>query len=176
MRLGAGSLAVREYLEQQLKKKAHELVMNTYRAMARVKLEQTLDFDEADRLAKKALGVNPTLGGAYAVLAGIALRDMELAEAEKQVAAGLKYNPRDLELLSMRAAARFLADVSLLAIFFSPSSGLETFFTIMLWSPGTSNSTVLLSRTFLMGGMPQRRTIRVRARYGDQARRTSAAL
>ena len=46
------------------------------------------------------------------MLAGIALRDMELAEAEKQVAEGLKYDPRDLELLSMRAAARFLADDS----------------------------------------------------------------
>lgn len=78
--------------------------------MAFVKLDQAFDFDEAERLAKKALAVNPKLGRPYVVLAGIALRDMELAEAEKHVAEGLKHNPRDLELLSMRAAARFLAD------------------------------------------------------------------
>jgi tetratricopeptide (TPR) repeat protein len=78
--------------------------------MANVKLDQALDFDEAERLSKKALAVNPKLGRAYAVLAGIALRDMELAQAEAHVAEGLKYNPRDLELLSLRAAARFLAD------------------------------------------------------------------
>jgi len=80
--------------------------------MAFVKLDQAFDFDEAERLAKKALSINPKLGRPYVVLAGIALRDMELAEAEKQVAAGLAANPRDLELLSMRAAARFLADDS----------------------------------------------------------------
>lgn len=80
--------------------------------MAFVKLDQAFDFDEAERLAKKALAVNPKLTGPYVVLAGIALRDMELAEAEKQVAAGLKNNPRDLDLLSMRAAERFLADDS----------------------------------------------------------------
>jgi cellulose synthase operon protein C len=78
--------------------------------MAHVKLAQALDFDEAERLANKALAVNPKLGQAYLVLAGIALRDMELAEAEKQIAAGLKHNPRDLDLLSMRATERFLAD------------------------------------------------------------------
>jgi cellulose synthase operon protein C len=78
--------------------------------MAHVRLAQALDFDEAERLAKKALSINPKLGQAYLVLAGIALRDMELAEAEKQIAAGLAHNPRDLDLLSMRATERFLAD------------------------------------------------------------------
>ena len=78
--------------------------------MAFVKLEQAFDFDEAERLAKKALAVNPKLTRPYVVLAGIALRDMELADADQHVAAGLKHNPRDLELLSMRAASRFLAD------------------------------------------------------------------
>jgi len=80
--------------------------------MAHVKLAQALDFDEAERFAHKALAQNPKIGQAFVVLAGINLRDMELAEAEKQVAAGLAYNPRDLDLLSMRAAERFLADDS----------------------------------------------------------------
>ncbi|MCK6531877.1 MAG: tetratricopeptide repeat protein [Polyangiaceae bacterium] len=78
--------------------------------LAFVKLEQAFDFDEAERLARKALAINPKLGRPYVVLAGIALRDMELSDAEKHVAEGLKHNPRDLELLSMRAAAHFLAD------------------------------------------------------------------
>ncbi len=78
--------------------------------LAQVRLDQALDFDEAERLAKKALGVNPKLAEAYFVLAGIALRDMELSRADQHVSQGLRHNPRDLKLLSMRAAVRFLAD------------------------------------------------------------------
>ncbi|MEZ4223389.1 MAG: tetratricopeptide repeat protein [Polyangiaceae bacterium] len=80
--------------------------------MAHVKLAQALDFDEAERLAKKALAINPRLAQAHFVLAGIALRDMELGAAEKHVSDGLQHNARDLDLLSMRAAAKFLADDS----------------------------------------------------------------
>ncbi len=78
--------------------------------MAHVKLAQALDFDEAERLAKKALSVDGKLAGAYFVLAGIALRDMELKKADQQCDAGLAHNPRDLDLLSMKAAVRFLAE------------------------------------------------------------------
>lgn len=78
--------------------------------MAHVKLAQALDFDEATRLVNEALKVNPKLGNAYFVLAGINLRDMELAEADKHLDEGLKYNPRDLDLLSLKAGTRFLAD------------------------------------------------------------------
>ncbi len=78
--------------------------------MAHVKLAQALDFDEAERLAREALAINPRLAQAHLVLAGIALRDMELHLAEQRIDAGLKFNPRDLDLLSMRAAAKFLAD------------------------------------------------------------------
>lgn len=78
--------------------------------MAQVRLDQALDFDEADRLARAALDVNPRLGRAYFVLAGIALRDLFLSEADRHLDAGLRHNPRDLELLSLRATARFLAD------------------------------------------------------------------
>jgi tetratricopeptide (TPR) repeat protein len=78
--------------------------------MAHVKLAQALDFDEAERLAKKALAVDGKLASAYFVLAGIALRDMELAQADRHCDAGLAHNPRDLDLLSMKAAVRFLAE------------------------------------------------------------------
>jgi cellulose synthase operon protein C len=80
--------------------------------MAHVRLDQALDFDEAERLARHALAQNPNLPEAYFVLAGIALRDMELEVAEKHVQAGLAINPRDLELLSMAATVSFLAEDS----------------------------------------------------------------
>jgi cellulose synthase operon protein C len=83
---------------------------HAYVLMARVKLEQTLDFDEAERLVKKALEVNPKLPDAFAVRAGLALRDMDLAGADKAIAEGLATNPNHLELLSLRAATRFLDD------------------------------------------------------------------
>jgi tetratricopeptide (TPR) repeat protein len=79
-------------------------------AMARVKLEQTLDFDAAEALVKDALAVNPAHVGAYAVKAGVALRDMDLAGADAAIGKGLEIDPNDLELLSLRAAARFLGD------------------------------------------------------------------
>src|SRR5262249_14354569 len=47
---------------------------------------------------------------AYAVKAGLALRDSELEDADKAIAAGLAINPNHLELLSLRAALKFLAD------------------------------------------------------------------
>lgn len=78
--------------------------------LAEVRLVQALDFDAAERLAREALGVNPSMPEAYFVLAGVALRDMEIDAAERLIQAGLASNPRDLELLSLRAAARFLAD------------------------------------------------------------------
>lgn len=78
--------------------------------MAEVRLASTLDFDAAEKLAKEALSVNPVLGRARFVLGGVALRDMNLTEAEAHVAQGLSHNPRDLDLLSLRAAIRFLAD------------------------------------------------------------------
>ncbi|MEN9577017.1 MAG: hypothetical protein RJA70_26 [Pseudomonadota bacterium] len=78
--------------------------------MAEVKLAQSFDFAEARRLAERALLVNPALTRAYFVLAGIALRDMLLDEATAYVQRGLALNPEDLELLSMQASVRFLAD------------------------------------------------------------------
>jgi tetratricopeptide (TPR) repeat protein len=78
--------------------------------LAEVRLTQALDFDEAERLARLALTQNPRLTHAFFVLAGIAVRDQDLAQADRYVEAGLKANPRDLPLLSMRAVVRFLAE------------------------------------------------------------------
>lgn len=76
--------------------------------MARVRLDQSLDFDEAERLARQALGQNPRLPSAFMVLAGISLRDMELEAASRFIEQGLAINPRFLPLLSMRASIPFL--------------------------------------------------------------------
>ncbi|MDB4996958.1 MAG: hypothetical protein JWM74_4390 [Myxococcaceae bacterium] len=78
--------------------------------LARVKLEQTLDFEAADKLAKEALAINPKHTGAFAVRASISLHDMDLTATEAAIAQGLQINPNDLELLSLRAAAKFLGD------------------------------------------------------------------
>jgi tetratricopeptide (TPR) repeat protein len=79
-------------------------------AMARVKLENAMDFDGAESEINQALEVNPAAAGAYFVRAGLALRDMDIAAADKAADKGLSQNPADLELLSMKAAIRFLAD------------------------------------------------------------------
>jgi predicted Zn-dependent protease len=76
--------------------------------LARVKLEEALDFAAAEKLATEALAVNPKHTGAFAVLAGIALRDGNLDQAGKSIDAGLSTDPSDLELLSLRAAQRYL--------------------------------------------------------------------
>jgi tetratricopeptide (TPR) repeat protein len=79
-------------------------------AMARVKLENAMDFEAAESEVRQALEVNPNLAEAYFVRAGLALRDMEIAAADAAADKGLKINPNHLELLSMKAAIRFLAD------------------------------------------------------------------
>jgi tetratricopeptide (TPR) repeat protein len=96
-----------EVLDEALKIAPHRadaLVM-----LARVKLEEALDFAAAQKLATDALAVDPKHTGAHAVLAGIALRDGNLEQAESAIEAGLSTDPNDLELLSLRAAERFLA-------------------------------------------------------------------
>jgi cellulose synthase operon protein C len=79
-------------------------------AMARVKLENNMDFDAAESEVRQALDVNPLLASAYFVRAGLALRDLDIAGADQAADKGLAVNPTDLELLSMKAAIRFLAD------------------------------------------------------------------
>jgi tetratricopeptide (TPR) repeat protein len=78
--------------------------------MANVKLEQSLDFDAARALCQRALKVNPNLARAYFVLAGLALRDLEFEDVQRQIERGLAIDPKDLELLSMSGASSFLRD------------------------------------------------------------------
>lgn len=97
-----------EVLRDALKiapKRADALVL-----MARVKLDQTLDFEEAEKLVAEALAVHPKHAGAFAVRAGLALRDMDIERADKAIADGLAVDGENLELLSLKAAARFLDD------------------------------------------------------------------
>ena len=77
--------------------------------MAEVRLAQALDFVEAERLADAALAVNPRLARAYFVLAGVAIRDVDLDLARRRIASGLVARPNDLDLLSLRAAVSFVA-------------------------------------------------------------------
>lgn len=76
--------------------------------MAEVRLVQAFDFVEAERLARAALAQNPKLARAFFVLGGIALRDVELADADRHVADGLAARTDDLDLLSLRATVRFV--------------------------------------------------------------------
>jgi tetratricopeptide (TPR) repeat protein len=78
--------------------------------LARAQIDDSYDFDAGEKLVRDALAVNPKLKSAYAVRAGIDLRDMSLEKANAAIDAGLAIDPNDLELLSLRAAARFLAD------------------------------------------------------------------
>jgi tetratricopeptide (TPR) repeat protein len=78
--------------------------------MARLKLDETFDFEAAEKLVKEALATNPKHTGAFGVRAGCALRDGDIDAANAAIDAGLAVDPSDLELLSLRAATRYLAD------------------------------------------------------------------
>ncbi|MFO0661952.1 MAG: tetratricopeptide repeat protein [Polyangiaceae bacterium] len=78
--------------------------------MAHVKLEQALDFDAAEQEVNLALAVDKVQPDAFFIRAGSALRDMELTQADKHLDEGLALDAKNLELLSMKAAVRFLSD------------------------------------------------------------------
>lgn len=78
--------------------------------LAHIKLDQALDFAAARELAARALAADPTLPRAYFVLAGMGLRDGDTDSAEESVSRGLRHHPDHLRLLSMRGAARFVAE------------------------------------------------------------------
>ena len=78
--------------------------------LARVKLEQTYDVDEALRLLKRAEKVNPFSVEARVVRAQILVDAERNPEAEALLNEALKVNPRDLDALSMMAASHFLRD------------------------------------------------------------------
>lgn len=78
--------------------------------MARAQIDDHYGFAEAEKLLAKALRRNPNLAIAHVTLAGIALRDMDIAGADAHLAKALAVDPEDLQALSMNAAIRFLAD------------------------------------------------------------------
>lgn len=77
---------------------------------AHLALSAHLAFAEVEELAEEVLRTNPRSSGARFLLAGVALRDLSIAAADEHLAHGLSHNPRDLPLLSMKAAVRFLAE------------------------------------------------------------------
>lgn len=78
--------------------------------LARILLAERLALEEARVLCERALSIDSGHPGAHFVLASIALRDLAFQQTESHIRAGLARNPADLELLSLRAAARFLAE------------------------------------------------------------------
>ncbi|HEY8432887.1 MAG TPA: tetratricopeptide repeat protein, partial [Sandaracinaceae bacterium] len=78
--------------------------------LARIKLEQSLDFVAAQAELDRALSIDPNLVIAHVTRAGIAIRDMDLAAAEQHLVRALSVDPNDLEALSVMAALRFLQD------------------------------------------------------------------
>src|SRR6266511_2992830 len=97
-----------EVVKEALKVAPHNAAAHV--AMAHVKLDQALDFEAAENEIKEALTVDPKINGAFFVAAGLALRTMDLGRADGMIDRGLSTNPNDLDLLSMKAAVRFLSD------------------------------------------------------------------
>lgn len=79
-------------------------------AMARVKLDQSLDFDDAEAELAAALAVNPECSSAYAVRAGIALRDGELEKSKTATQKALAINRYDLEAESVAGATLLIGE------------------------------------------------------------------
>lgn len=77
--------------------------------MARVRIDQAHDFVAAEELIGKALAVNENLVSAYVTSAGIALRDLDTAQANQHIGRALAIDDNDLEALSVRAGIAFLA-------------------------------------------------------------------
>ncbi len=77
---------------------------------AEVKLAQMLDWDAANRELDLALKVNPKLARAHFVRGSMALHDLDVKATEDAIAKGLAIDPNALDLLSLKAAARFLDD------------------------------------------------------------------
>lgn len=78
--------------------------------LARIQLEQSLDFVAAQAELDRALAIDPNLVAAHVTRAGIAIRDMDLIAAEQHLTRALAVDPNDLEALSVVAALRFLQE------------------------------------------------------------------
>ncbi len=77
---------------------------------AEVKLAQSYDWDAADKELDAALKLDPKLTRAYFLKASMVLHDMDIKGADAMADKGLAIDPTDLELLSLKAAIRFLDD------------------------------------------------------------------
>ena len=77
---------------------------------AEVKLAQTYDWDAADKEVEAALKVNPKLARAFFVRGSMQLHDMDIKSTDATADKGLAIDPNELDLLSLKAAARFLDD------------------------------------------------------------------
>ncbi|RYZ67004.1 MAG: hypothetical protein EOP08_03680, partial [Proteobacteria bacterium] len=97
-----------EAVKEALEKAPHLAVAHV--AMARVKLDQSLDFDEAETELAAALAVNPECSSAYAVRAGIALRDGEIEASKAATQKALAINRYDLEAESVAGATLLIAE------------------------------------------------------------------
>jgi tetratricopeptide (TPR) repeat protein len=95
-------------VEEALQHNPHHPVAHALKA--RLELARAYDFPTANEHLEKALAVNPNLPMVFVTYATMALRNMDIEEAEQQLGRALAINPSDLEALSVRAAARFLAD------------------------------------------------------------------
>lgn len=76
--------------------------------LARIVLEQSLDFVKAEEALARALAVNPNLPMVHVTRAGVAIRDMNLEAAQEHLERALAIDDHDLEALSVMAALRFL--------------------------------------------------------------------
>ncbi len=76
--------------------------------LARLLLDQSMDFVHAAEELDRALAVNPNLVMAHVTRAGVAIRDMDLAAATEHLDRALAIDPNDLEALSVRAVIPFL--------------------------------------------------------------------
>lgn len=77
---------------------------------ARVRLAAIRDAEHAEQDLQRVRATNPKSAEPYAILAGLALRDLDFGRARQQLGLGLAREPWNLELLSLRAVAAFLAD------------------------------------------------------------------
>ncbi|MCH2107866.1 MAG: hypothetical protein MK135_00930 [Polyangiaceae bacterium] len=78
--------------------------------LARVLIETSLNFREAEKLIDRALATAPRHLGALTIRASIALHDLDFAGVDQAIDTGLQKNPRDLDLLSLQATRYLLAE------------------------------------------------------------------
>ena len=83
---------------------------NAHALMARLLIQQSLDFAAATAYAERALEINPNLVDAHVTLAGIALRDLDFAQATRHLDRAASVHPSSLEEMATRAAMAFLQD------------------------------------------------------------------